>query len=544
MRPMAINLANAARTMSAVLVATILVVVPQAMARAEDPLQCGGKDATIVGTEGDDVIRAVGAEIIVGLGGNDDISLADATQARICGGPGHDTIVLSGEWSWASGGEGEDTITALGRYARAQGDDGNDVLLGGGPDSSLFGGNGDDTITATRKGAEASGGDGNDTIRLEVRAKAFGGRGNDTIFGSPDSDMIQGGGGDDTIRAGAGRDTVWGDGERYGIIDDPGNDRINGGFGRDHLYGGDGDDRLVGEQGSDRLIGGNGADIMIGGPGNDVITMGYSPHANVAKGGAGDDHIFAEPAPEAPVSLIRGGPGKDSIYIRRHVKAFGNGGADTIEIKGGAGVVRAGIGSDTVIYSDAGEFRVELGPGNDHLYPLQQNFRASSIVANGGRGSDFLFGEQSDDRLNGGPGNDYIEAWRGDDVVKGGEDHDEIHGGWGSDQIDGGPGNDLCHPGRFALADGGVAIGGSNPGDTSQGCAGERTLPIGLWEITWYDAAPDWLIRYYGQRTEIESHEYLDADLLPEGESRSFEQYKLTGLLETAADRCVSKFDC
>lgn len=52
-------------------------------------------------------------------------------------------------------------------------------------------------------------------------------------------------------------------------------------------------------------------------------------------------------------------------------------------------------------------------------------------------------------------------------------------------------------------------IGGRNAGDSVAGCANERTLPVGSWNFEWYDAAPDLLREFYGQRQEGESEQHL-----------------------------------
>ncbi|MFQ1003957.1 ExeM/NucH family extracellular endonuclease [Modestobacter sp. SSW1-42] len=84
-----------------------------------EPTLCQGLVPTIVGTEGDDVLRGTnGRDVVMGLGGNDTIT----------GGNGDDVLC---------GGAGNDTIT---------GGNGDDVLLGGAGDDTLRGENGSDTL--------------------------------------------------------------------------------------------------------------------------------------------------------------------------------------------------------------------------------------------------------------------------------------------------------------------------------------------------------------------------------------------------------------
>jgi predicted extracellular nuclease len=84
-----------------------------------EPLLCQGLEPTLVGTEGDDVLRGGnGVDVIMGLGGNDTIT----------GGNGADVIC---------GGDGDDVL---------RGGNGDDVLLGGAGDDELRGDNGSDTL--------------------------------------------------------------------------------------------------------------------------------------------------------------------------------------------------------------------------------------------------------------------------------------------------------------------------------------------------------------------------------------------------------------
>jgi len=81
--------------------------------------QCDGRDATVVGTPGDDVLRGTArADVIVALGGDD----------KVKAGKGPDLVC---------GGDGDDKLA---------GDAGGDKLLGGGGDDRLIGGPGKDRL--------------------------------------------------------------------------------------------------------------------------------------------------------------------------------------------------------------------------------------------------------------------------------------------------------------------------------------------------------------------------------------------------------------
>lgn len=87
---------------------------------------CGGKSATLSGTNGDDVIRGTaGNDVIQSFGGND-VILGLAGDDTICGGDGDDIV---------QGGDGID---------RLSGDAGNDILQGGDKNDALTGGLGID----------------------------------------------------------------------------------------------------------------------------------------------------------------------------------------------------------------------------------------------------------------------------------------------------------------------------------------------------------------------------------------------------------------
>lgn len=114
---------------------------------------CQGLPATIVGTDGDDVIQGTnGNDVIVGLAGDDHIVGLDGGDV-ICGNSGRDII---------EGNAGQDTLV---------GNAGGDTLVGGRGSDQLVGGKGQDTL---------KGGDGDDSIS--------GGNGTDLLEGGDDTD--------------------------------------------------------------------------------------------------------------------------------------------------------------------------------------------------------------------------------------------------------------------------------------------------------------------------------------------------------------------
>ena len=95
------------------------VVVPTP---TPEPELCQGLEPTIVGTEGDDVLRGGnGVDVIMGLGGNDTITGGNGDDV-ICGGAGNDTIAGGNGDDVLLGGAGDDTL---------RGENGSDTLIGG-----------------------------------------------------------------------------------------------------------------------------------------------------------------------------------------------------------------------------------------------------------------------------------------------------------------------------------------------------------------------------------------------------------------------------
>ena len=91
--------------------------------------QCDGRDATVVGTSGDDVLHGTaGADVIVAGGGDDKVKAGDGRDL-VCGGDGDDKLI---------GGAGGDQLL---------GEGGNDKLVGGPGKDRLVGGPGKDRRT-------------------------------------------------------------------------------------------------------------------------------------------------------------------------------------------------------------------------------------------------------------------------------------------------------------------------------------------------------------------------------------------------------------
>jgi Ca2+-binding RTX toxin-like protein len=135
------------------------------------PGTCAGVAATIVGTEGPDIINGTaGPDIIQALGGNDTV-YGFGGNDRICGGIGDDVLV---------GGEGNDVLI---------GDAGNNILRGENGTDYLYGNTGVDIL------------DGGSSID-----RLYGYAGNDVLVGGSENDFLYGHDGNDVLVGGLGLD--------------------------------------------------------------------------------------------------------------------------------------------------------------------------------------------------------------------------------------------------------------------------------------------------------------------------------------------------
>ncbi len=407
--------------------------------------------ASIVGTNGNDVLKGTtladtisgldGNDIITGDAGNDDLN-GNVGNDSVSGGAGNDTV---------GGGQGDDPLVA--------GDDGNDTVNGGKGNDYVYGGTGDDIV---------NGYEGDDWV-------VEGNEGNDAVYGDDGDDKwVQGNTGDDFVSGGNGNDTVHGGQGNDTVSGDAGIDEIYGDLGNDQLYGGTGADRFVylADAGSIDVINdwslsegdridlaafnstvGNafapgvitdfgslvltqsGANAVIGLPTNQQIVVTgveiseiqpswFSGYASIDR--RGNDTLQANAAGEQLSGregddTIRGGVGNDNL----------NGNVGNDSVSGGAGndTVAGGKGDDPLVAGEDGNDIVNGGLGNDNVY--------------GGTGDDIVHGYNGDDLdVLGNDGNDVVRGGQGDDWVYGDAGNDLVYGDLGVDQLYGGIGAD------------------------------------------------------------------------------------------------------
>jgi Ca2+-binding RTX toxin-like protein len=404
-------------------------------------------DVIIIGTEGDDNIRARrGSDCIFGLGGND----------YIHGGNGEDYI---------RGGDGDDRLVMTGDGLPGQ---------GGLAYIRFFGDAGDDELKIYQRGiAELHGGEGNDRL--------YGAAGPDYLFGGPGDDFLQSDQGpnnsnyphgDDRMNGGAGDDVLKGGGGR---------DKLTGGAGADELYGGPGGDSYSGFNVDDTIDDGGtpteGRDLLrtweagprVEGPNDspfDAFAAGIENFILNYNGGNIDASGFDQLSDEDGQALAddpNGWANNRRGFLIRLVSYANTSKGDSdakLEFKGSrfrdlVGTVRSDTNDE--IFGHGGDDRLSGGAGNDHI-----NGGDGNDVLRGKGGDDQLWAGEGDDKVYGGDGNDIADGFRGRDLVYGGEGNDEVLHHSGPGTLYGGPGDDL--------------LGGLGGDDTMYGEEGNDTI--------------------------------------------------------------------
>ena len=423
---------------------------------------CDGKPATIVGTDGNDVINGTDKADVIWAGPGDDTVYGDLGNDVICGGAGDDLI---------HGGRGNDWLDGDAGTDRVYGDLGDDHVGGGSGDrDEVSGGLGIDTV---------NGGPGNEDL---VR----GDYGYDRMDGGPGSGDIASFSTSVAGRKGSG---VWVSLPQHKALGD----------GHDRLF------RFEGIEGSafrDTLIGDGHPNVILGGPGNDAIKGGGG--RDTLNGGQGDDHCHGGPT---RISCGREPAPAGSAYITLDPDPAGGGG---LQIVGGDGPdhFQVSFAEETVAgkATDAGTFTVtaaarpaagegcaptagnpkqvtcptlgparwlmaDLGPGNDSLAVEGSLAAANFVRVNGGDGDDTIKGGPEEDLLQSGPGADHVYGGDGSDGLigglpgptylygEGGGDLLAAGGGCAGGTLDGGAGDDdasfaetQAHPGTLYIS--------------------------------------------------------------------------------------------
>jgi Ca2+-binding RTX toxin-like protein len=248
---------GSSRLLLIVLLFGIAAVASQDGASRVLTTMCEGREATIVGTEGNDVLSGTsGDDVISGLGGNDLIR-GFAGNDVICGDAGNDTL-------W-----GNLNVPNAPESNILSGGDGSDKLRAGG-DDTLKGGPSNDSLSASATyGSQVKlifdGGDSTDVAVFErpVVANLADGTAMDATRSYTLVNI-------ENLNGSFGKDTLIGNDSKNHINGGLGDDTIQGAGGNDKLIGYMGDDSLDGGTGNDTLIAGAGADTLDGGPDFDI----------------------------------------------------------------------------------------------------------------------------------------------------------------------------------------------------------------------------------------------------------------------------------
>ncbi len=206
--------------------------------------------------------------------------------------------------------------------------------------------------------------------------------------------------------------------------------RLQGGAGNDLLDSNNAPDTLVGGDGLDTLNGRGGADWMLGGAGDDSMSGGGGN--DLMAGDAGNDTLVGN----AGFDSLFGGDGDDSM----------RGSTEDDTLDGGAGFDRAvAVVDANIVLTDsslAGEGadvlrNMEAGVliGGAAANRLDASAFSGSITLRGGLGNDTLLGGSNADLLQGDEGNDSLIGNDGNDVLTGGFGIDNLDGGAGINRL-------------------------------------------------------------------------------------------------------------
>jgi Ca2+-binding RTX toxin-like protein len=410
-------------------------------AEIENP-RCHGRQAKIVGTDGDDVLHGTPGRDVIWGGKGDDAIYGSLGNDLLCGGPGADLV---------HGGRGNDEVDGgAGGGDQAIGDLGDDKVQGGagGGDEAagdlgidiVNGGAGNEDLVHGDYGWDRmSGGAGRDDIASFATAVA-GGKGSG-VWASLHRHRARGDGHDklfsfEAIEGSAFRDTLIGSRQA---------NAIDGGPGDDHIFGAGGPDAIDGGQGSDGCKGAKGRTTSCG--------KERPPKASA--------YVQLDPTPGGGAGLeIVGSGGRDRFVVAFAEASQTFGVTATKGLAIGPGCARPAGAANRVSCPANGPGRwlmADLGPGNDRLRVEGSLLAVGTVRLAGGYGNDVIHG---------GPEDDLIEAGHGADKLYGGAGADGLVGGLpGPTFLYGGPNGDLLAAGGGCA--GGALVGGPGNDDAS-----------------------------------------------------------------------------
>jgi len=227
---------------------------------------------------------------------------------------------------------------------------------------------------------------------------------------------------------------------------------------------------IVSTGGTD-VLGTNGNDVVVYkntvpsrvwlGGGNDKICVTGARAPVVIYGQSGSDSVFfliPTQHTDAQHSIVYldetdgSGTGNDKVQTtgdwnaNLRLDVFADNGNNTVLLKSGENIVRAGSGNDTIQGGSNKDIILDAGGSN-----WIKGGSSHDQINVGGSGTNKIWGEAGDDTITGGSGSDTIDGgtgldWirsnGGDDTIEGGSSRDRLMGGSGNDTIAGGAADD------------------------------------------------------------------------------------------------------
>jgi Ca2+-binding RTX toxin-like protein len=417
--------------------------------RLVDSITGGGGNDTITG--------GTGADSLVG-GAGDDVIVAEATDAKIDGTSGNDTVRFAAAVTKSSSGVYDLTdaelvnidnveITNTGNAEYNFGDQtealnitggrGKDTITGGQAADTLRGGNGNDLLIAVGNGVgqdKVDGGAGNDTVKYSAAVGSL----DDAQLTNVEYVVIT------STTDGVTYDFS-SQSEGLDIMGNAGDDIIKGGSGADALRGGLGDDALHAGDNDKLIDGGNGTDTAVFATSvtaknlmdGDLINV---EAISITGTGAYD---FSAQSEKLAISVANTVSGAVTITGGKGVDTLTGGAGDDVIVASDLDSINGGVGTDTVRFGAAVS---AANLGTDDLEGVE------NIVITNTKAATYDFSAQTDDALNvtGGSGNDTIKMAIGTiDTVNAGAGNDVIVAEDTDYLIDGGAGVDTV---QFAAA--------------------------------------------------------------------------------------------
>ncbi|WP_334108172.1 beta strand repeat-containing protein [Methylobacillus sp.] len=249
------------------------------------------------------------------------------------------------------------------------GGDGDDIISAGAGNDTLIGGSGNNTL---------DGGAGNNTASYENMTAG------QNVIASLNNDAT----GSGVVSGGVATDTYTG-----------GIQNLTGGAGDDQLTGNIHANRLIGGDGNDTLAGGGGADTLDGGTGVDTASFAGLQAVNVKLDANGNGTATSDSGDVTLISIesLIGTDHDDTFQVSALPSEAGG-------VK--SGVIRGGMGTDTLIYNVADDLNVDLQTGTVNGIT---NILDSIENITTGSGNDTIVATNGVNKIDGGDGNNTVD---------------------------------------------------------------------------------------------------------------------------------------